>query len=188
MDRVPHIEIPPQFCSEESGEPMGRCVVCGSHVLAREDPYVIDKAYRCGQLLYEAVMCWACLEWFETGQSRRSRHVLEQYMEANNYRDRHYEALLEFSAGRIEPWIANCGITGRSLAGADTYQYKAVGMQRDILLLPQFPMGMSSDAADEMWRLLSPESAQFWCQFSNDYLGVPPALMRYETLEKNQVN
>jgi hypothetical protein len=177
MDSFPYIEMPSQFCSDESGQLLDRCVVCGSNVLERHDPYLIDKAYLREQLLYEAVMCWPCLNWYEEGISAQSMHALDVFIETNDYRESRYEALLRFSAGRVEPWITTCAYTGRPLAEERAFQFKGMAVQRDLLLMPAYPMGLSSSAATKIWKLFSAETAEFVLRFGNEYLGVPPALL-----------
>jgi hypothetical protein len=181
----PYIDLPRQFCREESGEPMQACVVCQDNVLAQGVPYMIDKAYRCGQLLYEAVVCQSCLLWLEEARSPHSRRLLEAYVERHNYREMRYDALLEWSWGRIEPWIARCGLTGRPLSDRDSHQLQGVAVEDKLLLLPNHPIAMSDAASESIWRLLSDESAALLYSFANDYLGVPPALLRGDTAHEH---
>jgi hypothetical protein len=181
MNSFPYIELPLQFCSDHTGEPMERCVVCGKSVMSNHTPYLIDKAYRNGQLLYEAVMCWKCLEWFEDGQSVMSSVRIEHYTETHKYRESLYDALLQHSAGTIEPWISNCGYTGKPLEAEKTFHYKGLAEEQNLLLTPLFPYALSGYSAGEIWELLSPESMDMIYRFANDYLGVPPALVRDQT-------
>jgi len=178
MTNYKTIDMPETFYSRETGRPFESCLICdrplheGGAVL-----YLIEKAYRDGETLYDYAMCLACHAEFIEGLSTESMAKIEQYFSQRvDFQLRNIE-MMAIAPDRCEPWIDHCVVTREPIAREDEHQVFALCTGTDFIL-GYCPYAVCSNTVEDLYQLLSKQTKDDIDRFTREHLGLPPELLR----------
>ena len=164
------VDIPPIFHSFLTGRPFEKCLVCEKE-LRECGPYMIEKAFKGTEVIFEYAICVACCQSMESDLSEDSLRRIRAYIEERvDFEDR-YEELME-SDGTIDAWIDQCVITKIPRAEAEEFQIVAYA-QGSLLIPASAPFMISGQAMEDVQKLLSKKTRDRLDDFSGDFLGLP---------------
>jgi hypothetical protein len=172
-----YIDIPEAFHSRETGRPFEECLVCGRQLRGGDVVYMIEKAYRGGETLYDYAVCLDCYLDLVENLSHASLTAIEGYFaERVDFELRQIE-MMAIAPHRVEPWIDHCVVTRAPIGREDEYQAFAV-CQGSQLILGYYPYAVCEAVVEELYPLLSKQTRDEIDRFTRDYLGLPPELLR----------
>jgi hypothetical protein len=171
-DEQTMVPLPERFWSFETDGLIESCLVCGGHLLEEEAPYLIEKAFSKGEVVFEYGLCLGChgdlvRELSEASLERIRNHFVEQV---------HFEARRQRIAagldGTADPWLSHCLLTGQPINPGGEYQIFGMCLG-DRLMLGDLPHALSGEAIGRLMELLSPETRGFLNDFTGKYFGAP---------------
>jgi hypothetical protein len=139
--------------------------------------YLIEKAYRNGETLYDYAMCSQCHEELLEKLSQQSREVVDNFFARHvdfELRDIEMNAI---ARGRYEPRVAECLVTGKTIVPGDEYQVFAACLGGH-LVLSYAPYAITSAPLEELYEALSAHTRDELDGFTRDYLRLPPEMLR----------
>jgi hypothetical protein len=167
------IPIPPLFHSEQSGGPFETCVACDRALLVDGVQYIVEKAVRRGETIFEYALCRGCHEGLAEDVSRESTRRIEAHFgERVDLVDRR-AALLARADDDADPWVAHCVLSKRPRSECEEYQVVAQCDGSD-LLFTYMPFLIAGDAMEDLFRLLSKKTRETLDDFTGQHLGMPP--------------
>lgn len=177
------LPIPKSFLSEETGEPINRCIQCDHDLMLGDRYYVIEKVFKKypklsrTEVLFEYAICDVCYDKMKEKLSTESMANLSNYMMTNTDFNGIYEKINQ-SPDDPEGWLTHCMIKGAPIDDLQEYQIGAFfrGDQLVTNYLPPFMIGEM--AMEEMNELLSDETKDEMDGFMDEHFGIPPELRR----------
>jgi hypothetical protein len=171
------IDIPKGLYSSTTGKVFEHCLICERTLLKPDVQYIIEKAYRRGEVLYDYGMCVECYVSMMEGFSLKSRTAMDDFFDRYVDFDERGERLLSVAPGRIDPWIAQCIVSGEPIVPGDNYQIFAI-CQDEYVLLGLYPYAIGSATVDELYGVMSEQTKEDIDRFTRDYLRIPPEMLR----------
>jgi len=174
LDEIPdHIPIPALFQSIQHEGPFEECVACGRPLLIDGVQYLIEKAIREGETIFEYAICFGCHEGLQDDLSEESlRRVDAHFSERVDLVERR-ESLLAWAAEDADPWIEACILSKKPRQRCNEYQLFAQCDGGD-LLFTYLPYMICGEAMEELIRLLSKKTRETLDDFTGRHLGMPP--------------
>jgi len=152
-----YIPVPEVFWSFETGRPIDRCKLCGCDLMAEGTSYLIEKAFRNGETIFEHALClechMECVKELSQESLRRIRAYFDELGDMEHYRA---QSLDRFGTDP-EKWIAHCMVKGYPIRECEEYQLYGFCVDRD-LLFNGAPYALCGEAIDEIMDLLSAET------------------------------
>lgn len=171
-------EIPSIFFSSKTKKPFEWCTMCEVNLLRPESTYLVEKAFSQElttgkkKLVFEYAICTGCHEKVSKDFSKKSMERLQMYFELYVDFEKRDKLLLSKPEGlRLEDWISNCIISGKSVANLKEFQIAAFFQGKQIRY-SGLPFALGYEAADELQNLLSKETKEILEGFK-DYV-LPP--------------
>ena len=177
LARIPFsIPIPPVLHSFLHEGLFERCLMCEKFLLEDGTPYVIEKAIRGDEPIFEYAICAKCYAQVSDELSRESTirvhdHFVRQGVDLVKRR----RDLAQRASDSIEPWIDRCVVTGVPRRECTEYQIYAECVGRN-LKLAYAPFLIGGHALAGIVELLSPQTRDRLNDFIEEYLGLPPEL------------
>lgn len=167
-------EIPTIFYDTVEERPIEECKICGKALLTSDEPYVIEKAFKQKEVLFEYAMCMDCANNMRQDMSKDSMQRIEQFMLQNGrFQDRFND--LRYEDFDTDKWLNNCIITNQDRDEQEEYQIQGIFMG-DQMVSNQFPYMISGEAMEQMQELLSPETRGEIDRFKDEFFDLPPEL------------
>jgi hypothetical protein len=152
------------------------CLVCKRTLLEDGTHYVIEKAIRGEEVIFEYAMCEDCWDQMDDEWSAESRERVEDYYEREGVNlFRRQRDLAKLTADAVDPWIDHCVVTGAPRRECSEYQLFAMCDGAD-LLLTYAPFMISGHVIDQIAEVLSSQTKGWLNDFIDEYLGLPPEL------------
>lgn len=151
------IPVPEVFWSFETGQPMKRCKLCDCDLMAEGTNYLIEKAFKNGETIFEHALCSECHGKCAAELSLDSRARIATYFEENSdIKGRFTEGMERFGTDP-DQWIGHCMVKGYPLHDCGEYQLYGFCIDND-LVFTGAPYMLCGEAIDEILDLLSPET------------------------------
>ncbi len=162
------LDLPPLLHSVEKDGPFTHCLHCDAELLNGDRPYMIEKIIRGTEVIIEIAMCFACRdEKQDDGISAESQEAIQQFFRSSKGVQNRMQVMNENrDAETIDPWLANCLLSGEPADQFREYQIIAVCCG-DKVQCDVFPALLSGPAMVELESVLS-EKTKGWME---DYLG-----------------
>ena len=163
--------IPEMFYSFETGEPFQTCNLCGKDLMEDRENYLIEKAFKNDETLFEYAMCWECREKMRGEISQQSMRLID------NYFDEHVSLIdwrkncLESHGYSAEGWLSHCLVKGTSIDETEDYQIFGHFVDHNIDF-SGFPYALSDAAMEDLVNLLSDKTLGFLNDTSNKLFGL----------------
>ncbi|MFY0672002.1 MAG: hypothetical protein JXQ87_01275 [Bacteroidia bacterium] len=169
-----HRDIPTIFFDTITEEPIQKCQFCEKDLLKSDEPYIIEKAFRKTEVVFEYAICMPCADNMRGQMSKDSMVAVEKYMLENaRFQERAQE--LQHQEYDTDKWLGNCLVNDS--AREEQEEYQIYGMFRGGKMIQnQFPYMMSGAALEEIQELLSPETKDEIDRFKDEYFNIPPEL------------
>ncbi len=179
MWNMPSIDIPEEFYSSKSKQPIKECALCGKALLTDFEPYIIEKAFKKNEvtkkteLIFEYAMCSECQQSTASELSKESLDNLRMYYELYvNFEERQAQ-LQDIENFELSEWINKCIITGKPLSEYKEFQYGGLFL-RNQLMLGNLPFAVGEKAINEMQELISKKTRDYLDGFKDKI--IPPGV------------
>ena len=166
------LPLPERFWSLETDRPIAKCLICEGDLLNSDEPYLVEKAFSRGEVVFEYGLCLACHGGLLGEFSEESLVRVREYFLAHADLEARRERIGASLDGSADPWLSHCVLTGREIDQGGEYQI--FGMCRgDKLLLGDLPHAISGAGGEQLTALLSEETKGLLNEFTGRYFGVP---------------
>ena len=133
--------------------------------------YLVEKAFRKEETLFEYAMCFDCLQKMREQLSVQSRKLIENYFDEHVDFVERTQRLLKRYGSEIRPWIDTCMISGAPIASCEEHQIYGWFIDKDIVFTGM-PYMLSGKVMDELLNLLSNETIGVLEDFSETLFGI----------------
>jgi hypothetical protein len=168
-----YIPIPEMFHSFLKTGPFDRCLMCERDLLIDGTQYLIEKAFKQKEVIFEFAMCLDCHDKFSDELSKKTTKRLAQFFSQKVDLVTRREELLQESADDVNPWLDTCLLTGKKMSEVNEYQIYGHCDGPD-LLFSYFPYMICGEGIDQIIELLSKKTIDVLGDFTDKYLGCPP--------------
>ena len=175
-DDIPMVglPIPEIFKDYLTGQPIEKCLICERDLLHGDTVYMIEKAIKGTDVIYEFGVCMPCMEEKHKMISAESAEKLKSYFESKvNLQSRARQLFHENEGFDFDRWIEKCILTGKSRAEMPEHTLYGLFYETEIIM-GEFPYMISGPALLEVSELLSSKTKDELGRFADENLGVPP--------------
>ncbi len=167
------IEIPRLFFPFLESRPFETCLVCECDLLDNDVLYMIEKAYKGTEVIFEYAMCLSCCEQQRKELSMESFEAIVCY-----FKDKPLWLLRAITArtwasNNLDSWLNKCAVTGIERAMVENYQLYGLCQGRQ-LIVNMYPFLISESVMMELGEVLSKKTKDHLDDFVDEYLGMPP--------------
>ena len=170
------VSIPEVFHCQKTGSRFDHCLVCDT-LFGPGTVYMIEKAIRGGEILYEYALCINCYQAFLDDMSTSSRQAVDKYFDQRVEFDLRHVELMAIAPDRVEPWISECVVSRQPIELESEYQVFAF-CRGPSLIMNYYPYAIGGTAVDDLLKLLSPKTRDETDRFIEDHLGLSPEVVR----------
>lgn len=155
------------FYPFDSEEPFQECTMCKTDLMICEN-YMIEKAIKGSDVLFEIAMCVPCALKMQKKMSVESIANMERFMKNVDFEERLMDNA-DKEEFYIEEYLSHCLISGKEIPpGAEHQIYAHCSM--DQMYVGVFPYAISGEKLDEMQEQLSAQTKQEMDDFMDQYL------------------
>lgn len=163
--------LPEIFWSFETGKPIEKCRLCETDLMKPGTNYLIEKAFKKGETIFEHALCLDCYTESHNAMSSESRERIAEYFAAHTDMNARHEQFMEKYGTRHDPWISHCLVKGYPVDEVDEYQLYGFCIDKD-LIFSGAPYILCGDVIEEIIELLSPETRGVMADLSQKLFGV----------------
>ena len=163
--------VPEVFWCFETGEMFQRCRMCDIDLMVEGTNYLIEKAFRKKEVIFEYAMCFDCVQQMRETLSAQSRKLIDNYFEEHIDIEERRKTLIEKYGRRTRSWIDKCMIKGTPMAQCEEHQIYGWCIDKDIVF-NGLPYMLSGEVMDELLNLLSNETIGVLDDFSEKLFGI----------------
>ena len=168
-----YIPIPKEFWSFADDGPFKECTVCNIPLLDEGSLYLVEKAFKDSEVVFEYAMCMDCHLRLRQDLSAQSLRLIDHYFDEHVDLVKRREALLRSYNEDISPWLSECLITGKPIDQCEDYQIMTLCDGED-LLFTYIPCLLSGEAMEAIQSILSKKTKERLDGFVDEFLGLPP--------------
>lgn len=171
-----NVLIPKEFWSFAEGQPFRVCVVCGENLLADGGRfYMIEKAYRKGEVVFEYAICLSCQQQLEAELSQQSLKLIAHYFDEHVdwAQIRGIRELSSSRKGTALSGLSRCLITGKQASECAEYHILTACFGENLL---ESPCLIGDEAIESIQQLVSRKTRDQLDGFVEEFLGLPPAV------------
>ncbi|MCB1123531.1 MAG: hypothetical protein KJT03_18405 [Verrucomicrobiae bacterium] len=165
------IPIPEKFWSFETGKPFETCSLCGTELLQSGANYLVEKAFKKTEVIFEYAICRDCRMKVMNELSRKSLKLIDHYFSEHVDEEARLEKLWKESPRSADGWISHCLVKGTPVEELEEYQVGGL-FTGDNMVLADFPFALGGVAIDEIIHLLSDETLGALNDFSDKVFGI----------------
>lgn len=165
------IEIPELFHSFETGKPIARCGLCDRDLMEPGTRYVIEKAFKNAETVFEHAVCLDCHSGVMEEMSEESTNRINQYFAERVDAEARPDQCREAFENEAQKWVGHCLIKGYPLQECDEYQLYGLCVDRH-MVLNGFPYMLSGEVIDEIIELLSEQTLGLLGELSEKLFGI----------------
>ena len=154
-----YIPIPKEFWSFAEDRPFEHCMVCNKPLLEDGRLYLIEKAYKKSEVVFE--------------YAQQSLRLIDHYFDEHVDLVKRRKGLIESYDEEISPWLSHCLITGKPASECEEYQIMTLCDGED-LLFTYIPCLISGKAMETIQGILSKKTRDRLDGFVEEFLGLPP--------------
>lgn len=162
---------PPEFWCFETGEPFRKCSLCGTDLWAEGTNYLVEKAFKKSETIFEYAMCFHCYTGIQNSLSKKSRKLVAHYFAEHIDIEERRKLMISKYGRRTKSWISRCMIKGTPISKCDEHQIYGWFIDKDITFAG-LPYMLSGAAIDEIIELLSDETLGIMDEMSGKLFGI----------------
>jgi len=169
----PFDNIDRMFYPFESDEPFKNCTICDCSLFDNETPYLIEKAIKGNDVIFEIAICMRCAQSMHSSLSKESISKIQAFMGDKLVANPKINLDQPISKN-ISDYIATCKITGKRIDPQKEFQIYAecVGNK---MFWHNMPYALGPEAIEQMQELLSTQTREELDNFMGE-VGIPPEL------------
>ena len=164
--------IPTVFHSLADG-PFTRCMICERDLTEPSVRYLVERIFRGKEPIVEYALCFECQEGMCSELSEESLQRIEQFYQQLDFEARVERLRPHAESQDVSPWLENCLVTDNHVDDCHGYQIMGV-FQGPYVELSAIPMMLSSEAVEQILKLLSKKTRERLDDFMGDHFGMPP--------------
>ncbi len=165
------IPLPKTFWSFETGQPIEKCGLCGCNLLNPDLHYVIEKAFKERETIFEHALCIDCHAVSISQMSIESmEHIRSYFSERVDTEKRQFEGAEQFSNDH-EQWMAHCMVKGYPASECGEYQIYGF-CNGGNLIFDVAPYLLSGEVIEEIMDQLSSETIDALSEISDRLFGL----------------
>lgn len=151
------------------------CIVCACALQEPGSPlYVIEKAVRGSEPIFEYAMCLSCMSQMREELSPESLQRLDRHFETHFPLQQRQRWVLDDAPA--DAFLQRCALTGTDREDCADFQVVALCSGPRLLLNEDSPFLLSGRAVEAFFHLLSRRTRDRFDDFTRDHLGLPPEL------------
>lgn len=166
-----YIQVPEEFWSFETGEPMKACRLCGRDLMMEGTNYLIEKAFKNGETIFEHALCLDCYTKCHEEMSDDSKIRIRDYFAERVDMNARHSTLFEKHGTKHNRWISHCMVKGYPVEECGEYQLYGFCIDKD-LVFSGAPYVLSGEVIEEILDLLSSETLGVMSELSAKLFGV----------------
>jgi hypothetical protein len=168
-----YIPIPKEFWSFAGDSPFEHCMVCNKTLQEDGSLYLIEKAYKKSEVVFEYAICIDCHLNLRKELSQQSLRLIDHFFDEHVDLVKRRKGLIESYDEEISPWLSHCLITGKPASECEEYQIMTLCDGED-LLFTYIPCLISGKAMEAIQGILSKKTRDRLDGFVEEFLGLPP--------------
>jgi hypothetical protein len=157
--------VPNVFWCFETGKMFRRCRMCDIDLMIEGTNYLIEKAFRKKEVIFEYAMCFDCVQQMRGSLSVQSRKLINNYFHEHVDIEERKKTLIGKYGRRTRSWISKCMIKGTPISKCEEHQIYGWFIDKDIVFTG-LPYMLSGEVIDELLHLLSNETIGVLDDFS----------------------
>ncbi|WOO40776.1 hypothetical protein [Rubellicoccus peritrichatus] len=166
------IPVPKNLWSFLNDGPFERCSICDRNLREPGVVYLIEKAFRGDEPVFEYAMCHDCCDNLSSELSVKSLELINNYYEEHVDLVARRERLLSNHGLDPKPWFDKCMIKNREIKPREEHQICALCQDGD-MLFSYMPFCLSGEAVDDIVKLLSDQTLGVIDDFIGKHFGSP---------------
>ena len=155
------------FYPFDSDKPFATCTMCHRE-FSKNDEYIIEKAMKGTDVIFELAMCLTCAEDMRKHLSKDSLKRIEAYMSRVDFeaRAQHFR---DQPSNNVQDYLGHCVVSGKPIDPKEEHQIYAYCSGQE-MMYSAMPYAISGEVMEEIQELLSPETKQELDNFMDQYL------------------
>lgn len=166
-----YIPVPEVFWSFETGKPFKQCRICECDLMEKGTNYLIEKAFKKGETIFEHAICLDCYTEYHQSMSAESHQRIQDYFAEHTNMNERQDQYMEKYGTKVDPWISHCMVKGFPTREVDEYQLYGYCIDKD-LVFSGAPYVLCGDVIEELIELLSPETLGVMTDLSQKLFGI----------------
>lgn len=166
------IPAPPEYHSFEHDGPFEHCAVCNRDLRDDGTQYLIEKAFRKGETIFEYAMCLPCRMRLNCELSQQSLKLVEHYFDERVDLVARRRRLLDAHGHDHRAWISHCILSGEPILPGEEHQIYGQFDGPD-LLFAYSPYAISGREIEGLMQCLSKKTRDRIDSFVDEVLGIP---------------
>jgi hypothetical protein len=156
------------FYPFDSKERFTTCTMC-QVVLDDNSEYIIEKARKGTDVIFELAMCLSCANKMRNQLSAGSKERIETYMMEHTDFEARAQHFLDNPSDNMEDYIGHCVVTGKPIDPREEHQIYAYCTGNE-MIYSAMPYAISGEIMEIIQEMLSPETKQEMDDFMDQYL------------------
>ena len=116
------IPVPEELWSFETGAPMQRCFMCDCDLFEEGTNYLIEKAFKGDEVLFEYAVCFECRMKLQDELSKKSLQLIYNYFAEHVDFERRRVEFLDRYGMDYGKWVERCLVKDKSRAECAEFQ------------------------------------------------------------------
>ena len=163
--------IPKDFHSFETGEAFQSCSLCDADLFEPGTNYLIEKAFRKKETVFEYAICFDCYRKLQDELSKKSRELISNYFDEHVDIESRQTQMIEKHGRRPRSWLARCMIKDTPRWKCEEHQIYGWFIDKDIIY-NGLPYMLSGTVIDDLLQRLSPETLGTLNELSDKLFGI----------------
>lgn len=163
--------VPEKFWSFETSGLFRTCSLCGSPLTDEGKQYVIEKAYKKNEVIFEYAMCFPCREQVMSDLSVLSLKRIANYFDEHVDLQARRKQLEGQDKSNLDAWLSHCLIKGTPITQSPEHHicghFMDLNMLQDVL-----PYALSHEAMEDIVMLFSNETLGIMEDLSGKLFGL----------------
>lgn len=170
---VGEAEIPKWFYPFLEDRPFERCLICERVLLGGDVQYLIEKAWKGREVIFEYAICLACIESQQEELSLESLQNISKYFMTQPHFMRRPLEVMNWPVEEPGRWTQRCALTNQPRWEIENYQIFG-HFRGDKMILSVYPLLICDEATNAVAERLSKKTRDSLDDFVGEFLGMPP--------------
>ena len=167
------VAIPKWFYPFLEDRPFERCLICECELLTGNVHYLIEKAWKGTEVIFEYAICMGCADGQQEELSQESLQNITKYFMAQPHFMRRPFEISSWPTDDPGRWTRQCALTKRPRTEIESYQMFG-HFRGDKMILSVYPLLICDAATEALAEKLSKKTRDSLDDFVGEFLGLPP--------------
>jgi hypothetical protein len=170
-----YVPIPEIFHSIQHSGLFTKCIDCEKQLLEDDTTYLIEKAIKRNEVIFEYAICLDCATKLHGELSMESMQKIQEYFEKNVDMEQRFFDYEDMDKSDTSPWIDTCLVKNTPIDKCEEYQLYAM-CSGDKMVVNVLPYMVSHAAIEDLQDLISKKTKDRMDDFIDDFMRIPPEL------------